>query len=58
MIGNVSRRVREGDAGKGPKGTSPASYLGLKGQDPQRLARVTIAICSAWNRFLDESACL
>src|SRR6266849_6990806 len=23
-----SRRVREGDAGKGPKGTSPASYLG------------------------------
>jgi hypothetical protein len=30
VIGNVSRRVREGDAGKGPQGTSPASYLGLK----------------------------
>jgi hypothetical protein len=25
-------------------------------QDPRRLARATIAICSAWNRFLDESA--
>jgi hypothetical protein len=25
-------------------------------QDPQRLARATIAICSAWNRFLDQSA--
>ncbi len=25
-------------------------------QDPLRLARATIAICSAWNRFLDESA--
>ena len=28
----------------------------LAHQDPQRLARATIAICSAWNRFLDESA--
>ena len=27
----------------------------LARQDPQRLARATIAICSAWNRFLDES---
>src|SRR6266478_4306910 len=26
-----SRRVREGDAGKGPQGTSPASYLGSVG---------------------------
>src|SRR5712692_4318772 len=26
-----SRRVREGGAGKGPKGTSPASYLGCSG---------------------------
>jgi hypothetical protein len=25
-------------------------------QDPRRLARATIAICSAWNRFLDLSA--
>jgi hypothetical protein len=24
--------------------------------DPQRLAHATIGICSAWNRFLDESA--
>ena len=29
----------------------------LANQDPRRLARATIAICSAWNRFLDESAC-
>ena len=28
----------------------------LAEQDPRRLARATIAICSAWNRFLDESA--
>ena len=28
----------------------------LARQDPQRLARATIAICSASNRFLDESA--
>jgi hypothetical protein len=28
----------------------------LAHQDPQRLAHATIAICSAWNRFLDESA--
>src|SRR6266567_6367750 len=28
----------------------------LARQDPQRLARATIAICSAWNRFLDDSA--
>jgi hypothetical protein len=28
----------------------------LAKQDPRRLARATIAICSAWNRFLDESA--
>jgi hypothetical protein len=28
----------------------------LADQDPQRLARATIAICSAWNRFLDLSA--
>ena len=28
----------------------------LSRQDPDRLARATIAICSAWNRFLDESA--
>jgi hypothetical protein len=28
----------------------------LARQDPQRLARATIAICSAWNRFLDQSA--
>jgi hypothetical protein len=28
----------------------------LANQDPRRLARATIAICSAWNRFLDESA--
>ena len=28
----------------------------LARQDPQRLAHATIAICSAWNRFLDESA--
>ena len=28
----------------------------LAHQDPQRLARATIAICSAWNRFLDQSA--
>jgi len=27
----------------------------LARQDPQRLARATIAICSAWNRFLDLS---
>jgi hypothetical protein len=27
----------------------------LANQDPQRLARKTIAICSAWNRFLDLS---
>ena len=25
--GKPARRVREGDAGKGPEGTSPASYL-------------------------------
>ena len=25
-------------------------------QDPRRLARATIAICSAWNQFLDASA--
>ena len=28
----------------------------LAEQDPRRLARATIAICSAWNRFLDEAA--
>jgi hypothetical protein len=28
----------------------------LARQDPQRLARATIAICTAWNRFLDNSA--
>lgn len=28
----------------------------LANQDPRRLARATIAICSTWNRFLDESA--
>jgi hypothetical protein len=28
----------------------------LVNQDLPRLARATIAICSAWNRFLDESA--
>ena len=28
----------------------------LARQDPQRLARATIAICSAWNWFLDQSA--
>src|SRR6266571_1398713 len=33
-----SRRVREGDAGKGPKGTSPASYLGH-------------CRCQFWSRF-------
>jgi transposase InsO family protein len=27
--GKLARRVREGDAGKGPKGTSPASYLAV-----------------------------
>src|SRR5664280_1182595 len=27
--GKPARRVREGDAGKGPKGTSPASYLAV-----------------------------
>src|SRR6266849_2373948 len=32
-----SRRVREGDAGKGPKGTSPASYLGLRREAPCRI---------------------
>lgn len=30
--GKPARRVREGDAGKGPKGTSPASYLALRGR--------------------------
>jgi hypothetical protein len=28
----------------------------LANQDPERLADATIAICSAWNRFLDLSA--
>jgi PAS domain-containing protein len=28
----------------------------LAHQDPQRLARATIAICSGWNQFLDNSA--
>ena len=31
--GKPARRVREGDAGKGPKGTSPASYLALWDED-------------------------
>jgi len=28
----------------------------LANQDPERLTDATIAICSAWNRFLDSSA--
>ncbi len=28
----------------------------LAHEDPERLTRATIAICSAWNRFLDLSA--
>jgi hypothetical protein len=28
----------------------------LAHEDPLRLTRATIAICSAWNRFLDSSA--
>src|SRR5713226_5623735 len=57
-----SRRVREGDAGKGPKGTSPASYLGPVGSrvgsvllEDQRL-RAVPDLAMAERPFLGEAS--
>jgi hypothetical protein len=46
--GKPARRVREGDAGKGPKGTSPASYLACV-----RAVQMTLSVtmvAAGWDR--------